>query len=83
MSILTQKTVSKKISFEGIGIHTGLKSKLDILPAEPNTGIVFIRKDLKTNNIIYPLYNNVSDTTLCTTISNEHGAKVSTRTLTT
>ena len=52
MSILTQKTVSKKISFEGIGIHTGLKSKLDILPAEPNTGIVFIRKDLKTNNII-------------------------------
>ena len=78
MSILTQKTVSKKISFEGIGIHTGLKSKLDILPAEPNTGIVFIRKDMKTNNIIYPLYNNVSDTTLCTTISNEHGAKVST-----
>ena len=78
MSILTQKTVSKKISFEGIGIHTGLKSKLDILPAEPNTGIVFIRKDLKTNNIIYPLYNNVSDTTLCTTISNEYGAKVST-----
>ena len=78
MSILTQKTVSKKISFEGIGIHTGLKSKLGILPAEPNTGIVFIRKDMKTNNIIYPLYNNVSDTTLCTTISNEHGAKVST-----
>ena len=78
MSILTQKTVSKKISFEGIGIHTGLKSKLNILPAEPNTGIVFIRKDMKTNNIIYPLYNNVSDTTLCTTISNEYGAKVST-----
>ncbi len=78
MSILTQKTVSKKISFEGIGIHTGLNSKLDILPAEPDTGIVFIRKDLKTNNIVYPLYNNVSDTTLCTTISNEYGAKVST-----
>ncbi len=78
MSILTQKTVSKKISFEGIGIHTGLNSKLDILPAEPDTGIVFKRKDLKTNNIVYPLYNNVSDTTLCTTISNEYGAKVST-----
>ena len=78
MSILSQKTVSKKISFEGIGIHTGLNSKLDILPAEPDTGIVFIRKDLKTNNIVYPLYNNVSDTTLCTTISNEYGAKVST-----
>ena len=45
MSILTQKTVSKKISFEGIGVHTGIKSKLDILPAEPDTGILFKRKD--------------------------------------
>ena len=72
MSILTQKTISKKLSFEGIGIHTGLKSKIDILPAEPNTGIVFKRKDLKINNIVYPLYNNVSDTTLCTTISTVH-----------
>ena len=78
MSILTQKTISKKLSFEGVGIHTGLKSKLDILPADPNTGIVFKRKDIKNNNIVYPLYNNVSDTTLCTTISNQYGVKVST-----
>ena len=35
MSILTQKTISKKISLEGIGIHTGLKAQLDILPAQP------------------------------------------------
>ena len=33
---------------------------------------------MKKNNIIYPNYNNVSDTTLCTTISNEFGVKVST-----
>ncbi len=78
MSILTQKTISKKLSFEGVGIHTGLRSKLDILPADPNTGIVFKRKDIKNNNIVYPLYNNVSDTTLCTTISNQYGVKVST-----
>ena len=78
MSILTQKTISKKLSFEGIGIHTGLKSKLNLLPAEPNTGIVFKRKDLKVNNVVYPLYNNVSDTTLCTTISNQYGTKIST-----
>ena len=76
MSILTQKTV-KKISFEGTGVHTGEKVNLNILPAAPNTGIVFKRIDLK-NNIIYPLYNNVSDTTLCTTVSNEYGVKVST-----
>ncbi len=78
MSILTQKTISKKISLSGIGIHSGKNVRLDILPAAPNAGILFKRVDLKKNNLIYPLYNNVSDTKLCTTISNEHGVKVST-----
>tara|TARA_Y100000590_G_scaffold154212_1_gene177229 strand:+ start:5245 stop:6165 length:921 start_codon:yes stop_codon:yes gene_type:complete len=78
MSILTQKTISKKISLQGIGIHTGLKSQLDILPAQPNTGIIFKRVDVKKNNTIIPTYNNVVDATLCTTISNDYGVKVST-----
>ena len=78
MSILTQKTISKKISIDGIGVHTGLKVKLDIMPAHTNTGIVFKRVDIKNNNIIIPSYNNVVDATLCTTISNDHGVKVST-----
>jgi len=78
MSILTQKTISKKISIDGIGIHTGLKAKLDILPAQPNTGIIFKRVDIKKNNIIIPTYNNVVDATLCTTISNDFGVKIST-----
>jgi len=78
MSILTQKTISKKVSFKGIGIHTGLESHIDILPAQPNTGIIFKRVDIKKNNTIIPTYNNVVDATLCTTISNDHGVKVST-----
>jgi len=78
MSILTQKTISKKISIEGIGVHTGLIAKLAILPAQPNTGILFKRVDLIKNNTIVPNYNNVVDATLCTTISNDNGVKVST-----
>ena len=78
MSILTQKTISKKISLAGIGIHTGLKVQLNILPAHPNTGIIFKRIDIKKNNIIIPTYNNVVDATLCTTIANDHGSRVST-----
>ena len=78
MSILTQKTIAKKISFEGIGIHTGENVNLNIVPASPNSGIIFKRIDLKSNNIISPNYYNVVDTTLCTTISNEYDAKVST-----
>ena len=78
MSILTQKTLLNKISVEGLGIHTGLKSNLNILPAHPNTGIIFKRIDIKKNNIVVPTYNNVVDATLCTTISNDYGIKVST-----
>ena len=78
MSILTQKTILKRISLAGIGIHTGLKVQLNILPAQPNTGIIFKRIDIKKNNIIIPTYNNVVDATLCTTIANDNGIRVST-----
>ena len=78
MSILTQKTISKRVSFSGTGIHTGQKVNMNVLPASPNTGIVFKRLDVLENNTIYPLYNNVVDTTLCTTVSNNYGVKVST-----
>ena len=78
MSILNQKTIAKKMHINGIGLHSGNKVSLELIPAEPNTGIIFKRTDLNKNNIIIPSYNNVVDTTLCTTLSNEHGAKVST-----
>ena len=78
MSILTQKTLSKIISFSGVGIKKGKNVNLNIVPASPNSGIIFKRIDLNKNNIIYPNYANVTNTTLCTTISNEFGVKVST-----
>ena len=78
MSILTQKTLAKKIKFQGIGIHTGIPVKIEVLPAAPNTGIVFKRVDIKENNTVIPNFANVTDTTLCTTISNEYGVKIST-----
>ena len=78
MSILTQSTLSNKISFSGVGIHTGKQVNLNILPSSPNTGIVFKRVDLKDNNIVIPNFENVCEATLCTTISNQYGVKVST-----
>ena len=78
MSILNQKTIKEKISLKGIGLHTGKNVEINLLPSEPNSGIIFKRTDLNRNNIIIPMFNNVVDTTLCTTLSNEHGVKVST-----
>ena len=78
MSVLSQSTIANKISFSGIGIHTGKKVNINLLPSAPNTGIVFKRIDLKYNNIIVPNFNNVTEATLCTTVSNQFGVKVST-----
>ena len=78
MSYLTQKTVKHNIFFSGIALHSGLNVNVCIKPAQPDFGIVFKRVDLKLNNIIYPNFNNVTNTSLNTTIENDFGAKVST-----
>ncbi len=78
MSYLTQKTIKNSISFNGIGLHTGKNVNIVIKPAQPDHGIVFKRVDLKNNNLVYPNFMNVSNTSLNTTIENEFGAKVST-----
>ena len=53
MSILTQKTVAREILVEGVGIHTGLNTKMKILPSSPNSGIVFKRIDIKKKKLNY------------------------------
>ncbi len=78
MKEIYQKTLSKKVSFEGIGLHSGKCAKVDILPAEANKGIVFKRVDLIKNNLIKANYKNVSSAKLCTTLENRYGIKVST-----
>jgi len=76
--MLYQKTVFNDVNIDGIGLHSGKKVKMRILPALPNSGIQFKRIDIENNNIIIPSVFNVTNATLCTTISNEHGIKVHT-----
>ena len=78
MSLLNQKTIKDKVSFQGIGLHSGKIVNLCLKSSEPDTGIIFKRVDLKNNNLVYPNFNNVSNTSLNTTISNHEGTKVST-----
>ncbi len=73
-----QKTLNGKVVCDGIGLHSGLKIKMEIMPAEANQGIVFIRKDILDNQKIHASYKNVSDTKLGTTIINKAGYKVRT-----
>jgi len=78
MSYLTQKTIKNNVSFSGVALHSGLNVNVCIKPAEPNFGIVFKRVDIKDNNLVYPNFMNVTNTSLNTTIENEFGAKIST-----
>ena len=78
MNEIYQKTLSKKVSFKGIGLHSGKSSSINLLPANGDEGIIFKRIDLKNNNIIKANFCNVSSARLCTTLENDQGIKVST-----
>jgi UDP-3-O-[3-hydroxymyristoyl] N-acetylglucosamine deacetylase len=41
-----QTTIAREVSAEGIGLHTGVFSRIQLVPAPPDTGIVFRRTDL-------------------------------------
>lgn len=69
-----QKTIENSVEIEGIGLHTGEKTKLIFQPAPPNTGIIFIRKDVDYIEPIKADINNLLDPSLFprrTSIGNE------------
>ena len=73
-----QTTLNNKLFFSGVGIHNGKAVSMSLEPGEPNTGIVFERTDIKQNNKIKAVIENIDQTYLCTKIINEHGISVST-----
>jgi len=73
-----QQTLNKHISCTGIGLHSGAKVDMTLKPADPDTGIVFHRIDGPEFHSIKAEWANVSDTHMCTTVSNDAGVKVAT-----
>jgi len=68
--VIKQRTLKNVIRATGIGLHTGEKVYLTLRPAAPDTGVVFRRIDLEQPAEIMATAENVSDTTLSTTLSN-------------
>jgi len=74
-----QNTIAKIVECDGIGLHSGEKASLRLIPAKENSGICFIRTDIVGfNREVKADYRNVSKTTLGTTLSNDDGTMVST-----
>ncbi|MES2214786.1 MAG: UDP-3-O-acyl-N-acetylglucosamine deacetylase [Pseudomonadota bacterium] len=74
-----QTTIQNPASCYGLGVHSGRKTQLTLKPAKANTGILLVRTDVTSlSNTILAHYQNVSDTTLSTVVSNNSRVKVST-----
>jgi UDP-3-O-[3-hydroxymyristoyl] N-acetylglucosamine deacetylase len=78
MSVLNQKTIKDVITIHGVGLHTGKIAHMKLKPAEPNTGVIFKRTDLKENNFVIPGVYNVSSAAFSTTVLNDYGVSIST-----
>lgn len=74
-----QQTLADSFVCVGRGLHSGLRVVMSVMPAEPGTGIEFVRRDVNhTNNVVLARWDKVTDTELSTTISNDSGIRVST-----
>ena len=57
-----QTTISKKVSLDGVGLHTGKDVTLTFYPSEANTGYVFKRIDLDGEPIVEADISYVTNT---------------------
>lgn len=67
-SYRVQKTISRSVSFRGVGLHSGIKAVLKLHPAPANHGIVFERIDLKPKIKIPAYFKSVVSTSMATSI---------------
>lgn len=73
--MLKQRTLQNKVSCTGVGLHSGKEVRLELLPADVDSGIIFLRTDLPNRPTIHATADNVTATIRATTLS-ENGAKV-------
>ncbi len=74
-----QCTINDRIDCVGVGLHSGQKVSMALIPAPPHTGIIFVRKDIEAEHALIPArWQNVVDTRMCTVLGNEHGVTIST-----
>ena len=79
MVTLHQSTLKSTIHCNGVGLHSGEKISLAMIPAAPDTGVIFRRTDIVGEaGIIQATYDNVVDTRMNTTLGNAAGTTIGT-----
>jgi UDP-3-O-[3-hydroxymyristoyl] N-acetylglucosamine deacetylase len=72
----SRHTLAREVSLQGVTLHSGVPSRLRLVPAQPDTGIVFQRADLKGSAPIPALWSNVAETRLGTVLRGPDGSTV-------
>lgn len=75
--VAQQQTLRQSVSYSGVGLHSGNRVTMTLLPAAPNTGIRFRRVDLEGKPEIEARIENVSQTNRSTTLA-KGNAKIQT-----
>jgi len=68
-----QKTIAREASLDGIGVHTGIDTKVVIKPASPDHGVIFRRMDLPGCPETSATVSAVTDTSRGTTLGRAGG----------
>ena len=69
LRVLNQQTLNRSASFSGIGLHSGNRVNMTILPAPANSGVRFRRVDLEGKPEIEARVENISETNRSTTLA--------------
>lgn len=79
IGIAPQQTLKTPISCRGIGLHSGARVSMTLLPAEPDTGILFRRTDAAYNGReLKADWRNAVESALCTTLTDGEGFSIAT-----
>ncbi|HYV46505.1 MAG TPA: UDP-3-O-acyl-N-acetylglucosamine deacetylase [Myxococcaceae bacterium] len=70
-SSFNQRTISAPVSCQGVGLHSGAKVDVTLLPAREEHGVVFARVDLAGKPVIPARSQYVVDTMLATTLGKD------------
>ncbi len=74
-----QTTLKSRVSLSGIGVHSGKPVSIHFSPADPDTGIVFLKTDEAGETIeVRALVAQIGATDLCTELCTSGGARVAT-----
>lgn len=74
-----QTTLGSKVTFDGVGLHSGAPVRMVVHPAPADHGIVFCRTDISDRDpLVVARWDKVTPSKLCTLIENAAGVSVST-----